>query len=147
MLLMISILWYFRPAESDLNRFGLNWAAVWVKIGSSWACIIIYVWTLVQPRLCFGRNLAFTQRSEITTEVGDEREDFVDDSRAPARDKRGRHRSTSEINLSSSSLAHSPSGNLRASHEFLNRTVDQPDSQSSPASKGKSKQRQGQTLF
>lgn len=39
--------------------FGLNWSAVWVKIASSWACVLIYVWTLFIPKCCPGRDLRF----------------------------------------------------------------------------------------
>ena len=53
-----------RPAESDLNRFGLNWAAVWVKMASSWVCVLIYLWTLIIPRCWMGRDLTFTRASQ-----------------------------------------------------------------------------------
>lgn len=56
---------YCRPEESDLNRFGLNWAAVWVKMGSSWACVFIYLLTLFRPQCCPGRNLTFRRTGEV----------------------------------------------------------------------------------
>lgn len=55
----------FRPEESDLNKFGLNWAAVWVKMGSSWACVFIYLFTLFRPKCCPGRDLTFRRTDEV----------------------------------------------------------------------------------
>jgi len=61
---------YFRPAESDLNRFGLNWGAVWAKMGSSWACVFIYMWTLFLPHCWLGRDPRFSRpRSRDAEEV------------------------------------------------------------------------------
>ncbi|XP_005096899.1 probable serine incorporator [Aplysia californica] len=57
--IMMQLTNWYRPLETDLNRFGLNWASVWVKMASSWACVIIYIWTLFLPRCCPGRNLSF----------------------------------------------------------------------------------------
>lgn len=62
---MMQLTNWYRPEESDLNRFGLNWAAVWVKMGSSWACVFIYLQTLFRPRCCPGRDLAFRRTDEV----------------------------------------------------------------------------------
>lgn len=62
---ILCIYMYCRPEESDLNRFGLNWAAVWVKMGSSWACVFIYLLTLFRPQCCPGRNLTFMRTGEV----------------------------------------------------------------------------------
>lgn len=71
--IMMQLTNWYRPAESDLNRFGLNWAAVWVKMTSSWMCVVIYLWTLFFPRLCFGRDLAFSPSlDDIDGDRGDE---------------------------------------------------------------------------
>ncbi|WAR17304.1 SERC1-like protein [Mya arenaria] len=35
--------------NSDFKTLNSNMAAVWVKIVSSWLCIILYVWTLIAP--------------------------------------------------------------------------------------------------
>jgi hypothetical protein len=69
---LTSYFYAFRPKESDLNRFGINWAAVWVKMTSSWVCVAIYLWTLIMPRLCFGRDLAFTPATADLQADGEE---------------------------------------------------------------------------
>ncbi|XP_059171529.1 probable serine incorporator [Physella acuta] len=57
--IMMQLTNWYRPSDSDLNNFGRNWAAVWIKIGSSWFCVLIYIWSLFFPKLCLGRNLSF----------------------------------------------------------------------------------------
>ncbi|PVD19214.1 hypothetical protein C0Q70_19699 [Pomacea canaliculata] len=80
--IMMQLTNWYRPAESDLNNFGLNWAAVWVKMASSWVCVVIYLWTLVFPRLCFGRNLTFIQNPQPEemrmNTLDDEQENTID---------------------------------------------------------------------
>ena len=38
-----------RPENSSLRNFGTNWPAVWVKMASSWICILIYAGSLFLP--------------------------------------------------------------------------------------------------
>lgn len=38
----------FRPS-SDLEHLNTNEPAMWVKIASSWACLLLYFWTLIAP--------------------------------------------------------------------------------------------------
>lgn len=57
--IMMQLTNWYRPEESDLNKFGLNWAAVWVKMTSSWICVLIYLWTIFVPKCCPGRDLTF----------------------------------------------------------------------------------------
>ncbi|KAI8777596.1 probable serine incorporator [Biomphalaria glabrata] len=57
--IMMQLTNWYSPAMSDLDNFGRNWAAVWVKIASSWVCVAIYIWSLFIPKFCFGRNLSF----------------------------------------------------------------------------------------
>ncbi|XP_060592180.1 serine incorporator 5-like isoform X2 [Ruditapes philippinarum] len=57
--IMMQLTNWYRPAGSDINRFGLNWAGVWVKIASSWTCVAIYLWTLFLPRCWMGRDQTF----------------------------------------------------------------------------------------
>ena len=61
---------YFRPAESDISRFGLNWGAVWVKMASSWACVLIYMWTLFLPHCSMGRDHRGSGRKKVDEEEG-----------------------------------------------------------------------------
>ncbi|BFY97080.1 hypothetical protein BsWGS_00120 [Bradybaena similaris] len=70
--IMMQLTNWYRPSETDLNKFGLNWSAVWVKMASSWACVVIYIWTLFIPKMCLGRDLAFhfkqTQEDDVDGE-------------------------------------------------------------------------------
>ncbi|RUS79436.1 hypothetical protein EGW08_012813, partial [Elysia chlorotica] len=70
--------WY-NPWIADLSNFGSNWAAVWVKMASSWVCVTIYIYSLFIPRFCFGRNLAFPYKEEETG-GGDEFDGNLDDA-------------------------------------------------------------------
>ncbi|XP_052763059.1 probable serine incorporator isoform X2 [Mya arenaria] len=45
---MMTLTNWFKPS-SDFKTLNSNMAAVWVKIVSSWLCIILYVWTLIAP--------------------------------------------------------------------------------------------------
>ncbi|XP_052222508.1 serine incorporator 1-like [Dreissena polymorpha] len=54
---MMTLTNWFKPS-SDLKTLNSNFAAVWVKIVSSWLCIILYVWTLVAPLILRDREFA-----------------------------------------------------------------------------------------
>ncbi|CAG7837749.1 unnamed protein product [Allacma fusca] len=45
---MMTLTNWFKPS-ADLSSFSSNEASLWVKIISSWLCVILYVWTLVAP--------------------------------------------------------------------------------------------------
>lgn len=45
---MMTLTNWYAPSD-DLRSLYSNSASVWVKICSSWLCVIIYVWTLVAP--------------------------------------------------------------------------------------------------
>ncbi|GFS11045.1 serine incorporator 4 [Elysia marginata] len=72
---------YASPWIADLSTFGLNWAAVWVKMASSWVCVATYIYSLYIPRFCFGRNLAFPYKiKEEEIEVGDDVDGSLDEA-------------------------------------------------------------------
>jgi len=50
--IMMQLTMWYRPQDSDLKTFGLNWPSVWVKMGTSWLCIVIFICTMFVPR-CF----------------------------------------------------------------------------------------------
>ncbi|XP_074650086.1 serine incorporator 5-like isoform X2 [Tubulanus polymorphus] len=70
---MMDLTNWFRPEEANLSHFGFNWPSVWIKMATSWACIIIYVWSLIVPQFCPGRNLGKLYREE------DDVDDYRDD--------------------------------------------------------------------
>jgi len=42
--------------NGELISVGHDWASVWVKVVSSWVCILLYLWTLVAPILLPNRD-------------------------------------------------------------------------------------------
>lgn len=53
--IMMTLTNWFSPT-SDVKHLNSNMASVWVKISSSWLCIILYVWTLIAPAVLSGRD-------------------------------------------------------------------------------------------
>ncbi|EGW09975.1 Serine incorporator 3 [Cricetulus griseus] len=47
--------WVYRMEEGNPR---LWYAAVWVKMGSSWVCLLLYLWTLVALLLLTGRDFS-----------------------------------------------------------------------------------------
>jgi hypothetical protein len=45
---------YPRPQGSNLGTFNQSWATVWIKMGTSWACIVLYIIALPMRR--FGQS-------------------------------------------------------------------------------------------
>ncbi|KAK3576917.1 hypothetical protein CHS0354_017593 [Potamilus streckersoni] len=54
---MMTITNWFSPS-SDFRTLNANMAAVWVKMASSWLCILLYVWTLVAPLILRDREFS-----------------------------------------------------------------------------------------
>lgn len=50
--IMMQLTMWYNPKEPMLNlkTYGMNWPSAWIKMASSWICIVIYVATLLCPR-------------------------------------------------------------------------------------------------
>ena len=46
---MMTLTNWYKPITSDLKQFTANDPSMWVKISSSWICILLYIWTCVAP--------------------------------------------------------------------------------------------------
>lgn len=87
--------WY-KPEEADINKFGFNWASVWVKMASSWTCIVIYVWTLFVPKCCPGRDFSMIYYREDEEIAEQEEEAEIEQGRNAGKKKGKRKRKKSE---------------------------------------------------
>lgn len=54
---MMTLTNWFSPS-SDFSTLNSNMAAVWVKIASSWMCVVLYIWTLVAPVILKDRDFS-----------------------------------------------------------------------------------------
>ncbi|XP_063590022.1 serine incorporator 1-like isoform X2 [Penaeus indicus] len=54
---MMTLTNWFTP-NSDLTTLSSNMAAVWVKIVSSWICLLLYGWTLIAPAVLTNRDFS-----------------------------------------------------------------------------------------
>ncbi|KAL8622783.1 hypothetical protein ACOMHN_026904 [Nucella lapillus] len=154
--IMMQLTNWYRPGESDLNRFGLNWAAVWVKMASSWVCVTIYIYTLFFPRLCFGRNLAFPHNPHPPQPQEGEELDDIDGAESGRGDAESSRRlSASAKHPSAASLSRSANdlprmaNDVRSSREALGRAArnsERPASRGSKRSKSRSPSRERQSF-
>lgn len=48
---MENSLFIFSPKGSNVETLTSNMATVWVKMASSWACFLIFTWTLIAPMM------------------------------------------------------------------------------------------------
>jgi hypothetical protein len=55
---MMSLTNWDSPSEANLSKLNSNMSSVWVKMVSSWVCIVIYVWTLVAPMIFPDRDFS-----------------------------------------------------------------------------------------
>lgn len=49
--LMMSLTDWYTPSTANLMTFGRSWSAVWIKIISSWVCLIIYLIVTIFPTM------------------------------------------------------------------------------------------------
>jgi len=52
---MMTLTNWYKPT-SDLKNFTANEPSMWIKITSSWMCIVIYVWTCIAPVVLVDRD-------------------------------------------------------------------------------------------
>ncbi|XP_068118981.1 serine incorporator 3 [Hyperolius riggenbachi] len=48
--------WY--SPDADLKTITSKWPAVWVKMSSSWLCLVLYTWTLIAPLILPNRDFS-----------------------------------------------------------------------------------------
>lgn len=53
--IMMTLTNWYSP-DSTYETMTSKWPSVWVKISSSWVCIVLYVWTLVAPLVLTNRD-------------------------------------------------------------------------------------------
>jgi hypothetical protein len=44
--------------QSKQNFFQSNWISFWVKISSQWACMLLYIISLLAPLICKNRDFS-----------------------------------------------------------------------------------------
>ncbi|KYO42152.1 hypothetical protein Y1Q_0002782 [Alligator mississippiensis] len=55
--IMMTLTNWYSP-DADFKTMTSKWPAVWVKITSSWVCLLLYVWTLVAPLVFKNRDFS-----------------------------------------------------------------------------------------
>jgi serine incorporator 1/3 len=55
---MMTLTNWYKPLTSDLKQFTANDPSMWVKISSSWICILLYIWTCVAPWVLQDRDFS-----------------------------------------------------------------------------------------
>jgi len=55
--IMMTLTSWYSP-DAEFQSMTSKWPAVWVKISSSWVCLLLYVWTLVAPLVLTGRDFS-----------------------------------------------------------------------------------------
>ncbi|XP_077990097.1 serine incorporator 1-like isoform X2 [Glandiceps talaboti] len=56
--IMMTLTSWYNPKESKEYKYNASWPAVWVKISSSWLCVILYTWTLIAPVVLSNRDFS-----------------------------------------------------------------------------------------
>lgn len=55
--IMMTLTNWYSP-DAKFQTMSSKWPAVWVKISSSWVCLLLYVWTLVAPLVLTNRDFS-----------------------------------------------------------------------------------------
>ncbi|XP_009996995.1 PREDICTED: serine incorporator 3 [Chaetura pelagica] len=55
--IMMTLTNWYSP-DADFKTMTSKWPAVWVKITSSWVCLLLYLWTLVAPVVLTNRDFS-----------------------------------------------------------------------------------------
>ncbi|NP_001399382.1 serine incorporator 3 isoform 8 precursor [Mus musculus] len=55
--IMMTITSWYSP-DAKFQKVSSKWLAVWFKMGSSWLCLLLYLWTLVAPLVLTGRDFS-----------------------------------------------------------------------------------------
>ncbi|KAM6147658.1 serine incorporator 3 [Erethizon dorsatum] len=55
--IMMTLTNWYSP-DAKFQTVSSRWPAVWVKISSSWVCLLLYVWTLVAPLVLTSRDFS-----------------------------------------------------------------------------------------
>ncbi|KAM5246122.1 serine incorporator 3 isoform 6-T6 [Ctenodactylus gundi] len=55
--IMMTLTNWYSP-DANFQRVSSKWPAVWVKISSSWVCLLLYTWTLVAPLVLTNRDFS-----------------------------------------------------------------------------------------
>lgn len=55
--IMMTLTNWYSP-DANFQSMTSKWPAVWVKISSSWVCLLLYVWTLVAPLVLTNRDFS-----------------------------------------------------------------------------------------
>ncbi|ELK04217.1 serine incorporator 3 [Pteropus alecto] len=55
--IMMTVTGWYSP-DAEFQVVTSKWPAVWVKISSSWVCLLLYVWTLVAPLVLTNRDFS-----------------------------------------------------------------------------------------
>lgn len=53
----LSMFSWYQPAK-DFSTYNNNLASLWVKIVSSWICVVLYIWTCIAPALFPDRDFS-----------------------------------------------------------------------------------------
>ena len=45
-------------ASASSASYSRGYASAWLQMGTNWVCSILYLWTLVAPKVCPGRDFS-----------------------------------------------------------------------------------------